>query len=115
MQRPKPDYRAERRRRRREIKKLDKDFQSDMPDRPTCVCGHSVDKEYAAKHHAKHRRKYMEYRYDNSNCAILCFRHHAEIHYITEACFYLRYGRNIRRNDPGFFAYLQQKYYDSVS
>lgn len=111
---PKPNYRQERKRKQRAIKKADKEFQSDMPDRPICVCGHAINKNQAAKHHAIHSRKYMEYRYDDNNCVILCYRHHTEIHSKGEVWFYLNYGRSIRRYDRIFFEYLRQKYVESV-
>lgn len=115
MQIQKPQHRQERERKRRAIRKADAEFQDDMPDRPTCCTGHSVDKEQAAKHHAKHRRAWMEYRYDESNVTILCWQHHNEIHARGEAWFYATYWRSILRFDRNFFDYLNRKYGPSAT
>lgn len=86
-----------------------------MPDRPTCCVGHSVDKNQAAKHHAQRRRAWMEYRYDENNVTVLCWRHHTEIHAKGDAWFYRAHWRSILRFDRNFFDYLNGKHGPSAT
>src|SRR3954454_477710 len=76
-------------RRKREIKKLDQQFQMDLPEDARCAvrlgCVGSL-----TKHH-KVRRRNMATRWAESNVIYLCARHHHELHHYGEPQFFEMY------------------------
>lgn len=66
--------------RRREIKKKDREFQENILPSATClVAGKSPCFGPLQKHHIVRRRN-MDTRWDEKNAMILCWEHHLEIH-----------------------------------
>jgi hypothetical protein len=87
---PKAQFAKARRRRRNEIKKKDRQFQSDIPPNATCRIGRGCIGPLV-KHHRRARR-YMATRWNNDVCWILCTKHHNDIEALEERRFCETYG-----------------------
>lgn len=114
---PKPNAKAQRAARRRQIKKRDREFQSDGHERSTfdqtteyvlCACGHTVERSQIAKHHVV-RRKHMETRWDDAIAARLCWKHHAEAHTIGDVAFAEKYKVRLLTFSPETYALLRTR------
>jgi len=76
--------------RKREIKKKDKEFQQSIPEDAVCVAGQDCMGQLIA-HHVR-RRRHMDTRWDEENSIILCVKHHSELHQIGEKTFHQKYN-----------------------
>lgn len=81
-------------RRRREIKRLDRKFQQDIPADAVCVVGGAARVGcfgQIVRHHCR-RRRHIDARWDEKLSLDICIGHHGEGHTIGPKAFKAKYG-----------------------
>ena len=77
-------------RRKREIKKRDREYQKSLSPFARCVANNGCFGK-CIKHHKK-RRRFLNTRWNDQNALVLCISHHSEIHQIGEKTFMKKYN-----------------------
>lgn len=89
---PKPKTRKQQRdKRRREIKRKDREFQADMPPDARCLVANAHCRGSLTKHHRVTRAR-IATRWTDAITWILCYFHHEEIERIEEKRFCEKYN-----------------------